>query len=174
MVQCAKCGMQNVDGGKFCRFCGAAILQTSAGGGDTRRPYSWQSEEYPALDRTQDLPSQQTQVLPNPRPQYHQQPQYQQRPQQQQQTPPRTLHQQPQNAQPMAVFGQPQYPQQHYGHLYCNHCRMQVIPNMQRQISQAGWIVFAILLVTTVFFFWIGLLIREDATLCPNCKRRIY
>lgn len=161
MVQCAKCGMQNVDGGKFCRFCGDALLQSSAGsGGDLHQPYSWQSAEYPASDKTQGFQGKPTQVFSPPPPNYQQ-------PSQQMGYP--TV----QAATPVPIYGQHSQPIA-YGHAYCNHCRMQVIPAIKRQISQAGWIIAAILLFTTFIFFWIGLCIREDASICPHCRNRIW
>jgi hypothetical protein len=44
---------------------------------------------------------------------------------------------------------------------------------LKRKISQAGWIVFAVLLVTLPILFWIGLCIREDARMCPICNTRV-
>ena len=154
MVQCAKCGMQNADGSKFCRFCGVALMQSS-GGGDSRKPYSWQSEEFQVSDRTQNYQAKQTQVFTPPQPNY-----------------PQNSPQMVQPMQPVPLYGQGQpHPQYYaYGHHYCPNCRTQVIPRPKRKISQAGWIVFAVLLVSIPPLFWIGLCIREDRKACPICS----
>lgn len=39
-----------------------------------------------------------------------------------------------------------------------------------RKVSAAGWVVFALLLLFCLPLFWIGLLIRDNRTQCPNCK----
>jgi hypothetical protein len=41
---------------------------------------------------------------------------------------------------------------------------------MERKISNAGWVVFAVLLVTFFPLFWIGFLIKEDVPVCPVCN----
>ena len=51
----------------------------------------------------------------------------------------------------------------------CPHCGSTAVPLVKRRISTTGWIVFAVLLVFTVCFFWVGLLIREDYRVCPEC-----
>jgi hypothetical protein len=163
--------MQNGDGSKFCRFCGVALLQGS--GNPSHKPYGWQSEEFPGRDRTQNYQSKQTQVFsPAPQPQYRQPDPHPQRVQplsQMQQTMP-PMQQMQQMASPL--YGQP-YSLYGQVHLYCPNCHTQVVPQHKRKISQAGWIVFAILLVTIPPLFWIGLCIREDAKVCPICYTRI-
>jgi hypothetical protein len=44
---------------------------------------------------------------------------------------------------------------------------------IERRVSTAGWIVFSVLLVFTLIFFWIGLLMKEDVSVCPVCRNRI-
>jgi hypothetical protein len=44
---------------------------------------------------------------------------------------------------------------------------------MDRRVSTAGWIVFSVLLVTTVIFFWVGLLMKEDVAICPMCRSKL-
>lgn len=68
-------------------------------------------------------------------------------------------------AAPMA-FRQAQY----MGDFRCPRCGSTLPPVFERRVSTAGWIVFSVLLVLTVVFFWIGLLIREDVAVCPNCR----
>jgi hypothetical protein len=146
--------MQNADGSKYCRFCGVALMQGS--GAPSPQPYSWQSEEFPASDRTQTYQAKRTQTFSPPPPNYQQH-----SPQMVQPVQPAHLYQQQ----------QPQY--YAYGHHYCPNCRTQVIPQLKRKISQAGWIVFAVLLVTVPPLFWIGFCIREDVKICPICGTRV-
>jgi predicted RNA-binding Zn-ribbon protein involved in translation (DUF1610 family) len=51
----------------------------------------------------------------------------------------------------------------------CPHCGSTAVPIVKRRISTTGWIVFTVLLVFTICFFWVGLLIREDYRVCPEC-----
>jgi uncharacterized paraquat-inducible protein A len=53
---------------------------------------------------------------------------------------------------------------------HCPRCHSRLYPKNARQISTAGWIVFAVLLATILPLFWIGLLIKEDVRLCPVCN----
>ncbi len=135
----------------------------SSGGESSRKPYSWQSEEFQISDRTQNYQAKQTQVFTPSQPNYQ-----------------RHSPQMVQPLQPAApLYGQPhgqqqQHPQYYaYGHHYCPNCRTQVIPGFKRKISQAGWIVFAVLLVSIPPLFWIGLCIREDCKICSICKTQI-
>jgi len=158
MIQCAKCGMQNADGSKYCRFCGVALMQGS--GESSRKPYSWQSEEFPASDRTQSYQAKKTQVFAPP-PQQLNYPQHS--PQMVQPLQPAHLYQQ-----------QQQHPQYYaYGHHYCPNCRTQVIPRFVRKIAPAGWIVFAVLLISFFPLFWLGFFIKEDRKICPICGTRV-
>jgi hypothetical protein len=49
----------------------------------------------------------------------------------------------------------------------------QMLPRAERRISTAGWIVFAVLLVFFFPLFWVGLLIKEDVQVCPNCTSKV-
>jgi hypothetical protein len=40
---------------------------------------------------------------------------------------------------------------------------------MRKRISTTGWIVFGVLLIFTICFFWVGLLIKEEYRVCPEC-----
>jgi hypothetical protein len=51
----------------------------------------------------------------------------------------------------------------------CPNCGSDAVPFIRTRISTAGWIVFALLLIFTVCFFWIGLLIKEQYRVCPEC-----
>lgn len=55
----------------------------------------------------------------------------------------------------------------------CPHCQSQFPPRIERRISTAGWITFAVLLVVFFPLFWIGLLIKEDVYVCQGCNTRV-
>ncbi len=59
------------------------------------------------------------------------------------------------------------------GNYRCPFCGTHFLPVIERRISTAGWIVFGTLLIFTLFFFWIGLLLKEDVPVCPICKRAV-
>jgi RNA polymerase subunit RPABC4/transcription elongation factor Spt4 len=59
------------------------------------------------------------------------------------------------------------------GNYRCPNCMSQMLPQIERSISTAGWIVFAVLLVVFFPLFWVGLLIKEDVHVCPACKTRL-
>jgi hypothetical protein len=40
-------------------------------------------------------------------------------------------------------------------------------------VSQVGWVLFAVLLLTTCFFFWVGLLVQEEYRVCGDCGTRL-
>jgi hypothetical protein len=55
----------------------------------------------------------------------------------------------------------------------CPRCFSQHLPRYEKKISTAGWIVFAVLLITFFPLFWIGFLIKEDVRICPMCNLRV-
>lgn len=55
----------------------------------------------------------------------------------------------------------------------CPNCMGQFLPQIERRISTAGWIVFAVLLVMFFPLFWVGFLIKEEVRVCPSCKTRL-
>jgi DNA-directed RNA polymerase subunit RPC12/RpoP len=59
------------------------------------------------------------------------------------------------------------------GNYRCSRCGTHYLPVIERKISTAGWIVFSVLLVFTFFLFWIGLLLKEDVSVCPVCRFRL-
>ena len=59
------------------------------------------------------------------------------------------------------------------GNYRCPNCMSQLLPRIERKISTAGWITFAVLLVGFFPLFWIGLLIKEDVHVCPSCNTRL-
>ncbi|MCY7376171.1 MAG: hypothetical protein LH472_09400 [Pyrinomonadaceae bacterium] len=155
MIQCANCGQTNTDTSNFCRFCGTKFLQSQMTNEGTNyeysppRPYSWKTDEYQIADKkpTKTQPINRVQPLAdNP-----------------------YLTNQPPRPQALA-YQQPN--SMAYGYR-CPRCATQALPFLTRKISTAGWITFAVLLVTTGIFFWIGLLIREDVRVCPVCNLRI-
>lgn len=59
------------------------------------------------------------------------------------------------------------------GNYRCINCGTTFLPRIERKISTAGWITFALLLAFIFPLFWIGLLIKEDQYVCPMCRRRV-
>ena len=59
------------------------------------------------------------------------------------------------------------------GNYRCPNCGTHYLPVIEKRVSTAGWITFALLLVFTVIFFWIGLCMREEVSVCPVCKFRL-
>ncbi|KXJ99888.1 MAG: LITAF-like zinc ribbon domain protein [Acidobacteria bacterium OLB17] len=59
------------------------------------------------------------------------------------------------------------------GNYRCPYCATTFLPRIERKISSAGWVTFALLLVFIFPLFWIGLLIKEDQYMCPMCRRRV-
>lgn len=178
MIHCQNCGNINNQGSNFCRFCGAKIvlpppppqffapqqpplpppsfyqprqpqpLPSESYENNPPRPYSWKTDEYQAVDAKARKTREAARV------------------------------------QPLGSFGQnpaaaPQsmvYHQQAMATAYgyrCPRCGTQNLPLVSRKISTAGWIVFAVLLIFTFFFFWIGLLMKEDVRVCPVCGLRV-
>jgi DNA-directed RNA polymerase subunit RPC12/RpoP len=55
----------------------------------------------------------------------------------------------------------------------CPYCGSTASPYDTTEISQAGWITFALLLVFCFPLFWIGLLITESHLKCSDCHARL-
>jgi DNA-directed RNA polymerase subunit RPC12/RpoP len=55
----------------------------------------------------------------------------------------------------------------------CPYCGSTTSPYTTTEISQAGWITFALLLVFCFPLFWIGLLITESHRKCSDCNARL-
>lgn len=158
MIQCQNCGQVNNYGSNFCRFCGARMVipQNAQPLPQTEertappRPYMWQTDEFQVKEnparRTQEI--KQVQPLVNP-----------------QWNPPAAQ----QNAPPMP-YQKNTYFSQGYR---CPRCGTPHHPVVKKKVSTAGWVVFAVLLVFFLPLFWIGLLIKEDARICPVCNVRI-
>ena len=108
------------------------------------RPYLWKTDEFQINDKS----APKTQQLNQAQPLFQTNPQFNQA----------ITHHQRQNF----VAG-----------YRCPRCGTQNLPYLKRQISTAGWITFAVLLVMTGIFFWVGLLIKEDVQVCSVCGLRI-
>jgi RNA polymerase subunit RPABC4/transcription elongation factor Spt4 len=158
MIQCTNCGQVNSPTSNFCRFCGTKfapsqpIAQIENGNGyeySPPRAYVWKTDEFQVSDNKIRNPKQihQVQPLNNPF----------------------SATQSP-RPQPLAHRQQPQTLA--YG-FRCPRCSSQFYPKLVRKVSTAGWIVFAILMVTFFPLFWIGLLIKEDVRICAVCNARI-
>jgi DNA-directed RNA polymerase subunit M/transcription elongation factor TFIIS len=55
----------------------------------------------------------------------------------------------------------------------CPYCQTKRPPTWKSEVSQVGWIVFAILLITTCVFCFVGLFIRDKYRICSQCKIRL-
>ena len=55
----------------------------------------------------------------------------------------------------------------------CPYCQTTRPPIWKSEVSQIGWIVFAILLCTTCVFCFVGLFIRDRYRICSQCKIRL-
>ena len=160
---CQNCGQTNTQTSNFCRFCGTKMTAVQYSNGNNYnnlqsqpqlnyeetppRPYSWKTDEY----QVQNDNSLKTKPISRVQPLANFQP-----PQQPQQTT---------NIQP---FQQPAMSQ----NFHCPRCNSQLYPRTTRQISTAGWIVFAVLLIAFFPLFWIGLLIKDEVRVCPVCNFR--
>ncbi|MGD9589487.1 MAG: LITAF-like zinc ribbon domain-containing protein [Pyrinomonadaceae bacterium] len=151
MIQCQHCGQGNADQTQFCRFCGHRLgsrPDPNSGRQDAEnytyappRPYSWKTDEY----QTQSERRLKTRPATQPLEQRN--------------------FDQP-GIYPLAYRG-PQYLSANYR---CPNCGTTVPPIIERRISTAGWITFALLLVFTFIFFWVGLLMKQDYSVCPVCR----
>ena len=146
---CNNCGQANAIESKFCRFCGHPMPDPYFQPADpmaNRRPYSWQTDEFQTRsDRRGARPT--VEHLPG--------------------------------ANQHAQFPQPPQglivntPRDLTGNYRCPNCGTHYLPVIERRVSTAGWITFSLLLVFTIVFFWIGLLIKDDVSVCPVCKYRL-
>ena len=158
MLQCQNCGQVNNYQSNFCRSCGSRMVMpqnvnnvnnvSEEYAPPAPRPYMWKTDEFQVNDNS---------------------PKKNQRIRQVEQIP-QQLPFNPNQSQQMM------YPRpanlMNTGY-HCPRCNTQNLPYIKRRISTAGWITFAVLLVTTGIFFWIGLLIREDVRVCPVCNTTV-
>jgi RNA polymerase subunit RPABC4/transcription elongation factor Spt4 len=154
MNPCRNCGKVNSPATNFCRFCGTKFLVQQPVPDNpydysAPRPYAWKTDEF--------------QAQPEPRNTAH------------------IGHSQPDTSyignrsavQPPAAPLEYRRPQQFGQPFRCPKCMGSYVPRMERRISTAGWITFAVLLVFFFPLFWIGLLIKEDVRVCPACDTKI-
>jgi hypothetical protein len=153
MNTCQNCGKVNSGETNFCRFCGTKFMSQQTPPANpyeygSPRPYAWKTDEY------------QTQTEPRPTEHID-----------------RVQHLTEQLDRPVQsyrpaplAYQQPQYMSQPFR---CPRCMSQYMPRMERRVSTAGWITFAVLLVAFFPLFWIGLLIKEDVRVCQTCNTRI-
>lgn len=163
MIQCQNCGQANTRTSNFCRFCGTKFLSTQTANPPNfdempPRPYSWKTDEFQVGDATRVRSRQINQVQPLTAPKPFAAP-----------PPPPLVY--PQMQQQPLAYQQPQ-PLNFAYNTQCPHCNSQYI-RYEKKISTAGWIVFAVLMVTFFPLFWIGLMIKEDARFCQVCNYRI-
>ena len=59
---------------------------------------------------------------------------------------------------------------QYSGQYKCPYCGTNQPPYTSSQISTGGWIVFAVMLLVCFPLFWIGLLMKENVSICPVCR----
>ena len=163
MIKCQKCGNSNDSASHFCRFCGDKFFVAQPQQQDpydhpAPRPYAWKTDEFQTQNEARrtypmDAQHQQTRPLGQHNASAISVPlSYQQSP----------------NHQMMPVSGYAVDANYH-----CPRCGSSYLPVIERRISTAGWIVFSALLVFTIIFFWIGLLLKEDAAICPVCRSRV-
>ena len=148
MNPCQNCGKINSAETNFCRFCGTRFVYRQSAmqdpvGYSAPRPYSWKTDEF---DSRNTSPAVSTPLN---------------------------------DFGAAALAGSYARPvglnvnQSLDGSYRCPRCGSSHFPMMERRISTAGWIVFSVLLVTTIIFFWIGLLMKEDAAICPACRAKV-
>ena len=149
-INCQNCGQTNESSGNFCRYCGFRLTQLQPQKKPDyeqahRRPYSWKTDEFEVRKGS----ARNTEQMPG--------------------TQPRSSDLAPRQT---SGIGQTQNEMISAGYR-CPRCSSQSLPVIERKISTAGWIVFAVLLLTFFPLFWIGFLIKEDIRLCPVCNLRI-
>lgn len=146
MTTCQNCGHTNSAESNFCRFCGTKFLvqQTEPRQGS----YDF-SPPRPYAWKTDEF---QTQT--EPRKVFDGGPRV--------------------PAQQSYPLTQSYFPGGHaVGGYRCPRCGSTYLPVIDRRVSTAGWIVFSVLLVSTLVFFWIGLMMKEDVSVCPVCRTRL-
>ena len=149
MILCQNCGKENSPESQFCRFCGARMIIRQAVQQEYRppRPYAWKTDEFQTKSEARAAQTADHVVTPL------------------QQIAPRAMY----APATLSYNG----PQDFSGQYRCPNCGTNYLPVVERRISQAGWITFALLLVFTFIFFWVGLLMKEDVAICPICKMRV-
>lgn len=153
MTKCQNCGNQNYPEANFCRFCGTKFnlpqpqtrVHENPYDHSAPRPYAWKTDEFTTnAEARKTIGSAGTARIDQ-----------------------RIGNGQTQNVnQPLAPY-QPLHLSQPYR---CPHCMSQFLPRIEKRISTAGWVTFAVLLVFFFPLFWIGFLIKEETRICPSCN----
>lgn len=152
MIHCHTCGQSNTGQSNFCRFCGARIVQMEKQNEydiAPPRPYVWKTDEF-EVSKAKQRKTEEFSFNPSAA-----------------NTAPAGEH--PFQTQQLA-YQRPYGIAQTYN---CPRCGSRVAPRMERKISNAGWIVFAVLLVTFFPLFWVGFLIKEEVPVCPICNLKM-
>jgi len=152
MVKCQNCGNINTLESNFCRFCGTKFVlapqipQQQPYDYTPPRPYSWKTDEFQTQNEPRRPPADRIRPAATAFP----------------------VNNQPYQ-QPMTQWVGNQMQQAYL----CQRCMNRFPPRYERRVSTAGWIVFAVLLVTFFPLFWIGLLIKEDVWVCQACNAKM-
>ena len=157
MIRCNNCGNENADGSNFCRFCGIMFSQAKRQEQpknyeeEPLRPYAWKTDEFEIKDESPNK----TTILEENQP----------------------TQNNLQNLNNFANQTNPIHPIQYQNAMSsgyrCPYCNTNALPISTNKVSNTGWAVFTILLITTFVLFWIGLLIQEEVRICPVCNMRV-
>jgi len=145
MIKCQNCGHTNSAESNFCRFCGTKFLVYQP----EPRPSGYDfSPPRPYAWKTDEFQTQaEARKALDGGP--------------------------PVPVQQTYPVSQPYYQGDAIGGYRCPRCGTTYLPVIERRVSSAGWVVFSVLLVFTLIFFWIGLLMKEDVSICPVCRMRL-
>ncbi len=143
MIQCQNCGKSNTPESQFCRFCGRRFTVRQPENYDYRAPRPYAWKTDEYQTQAEARVARTSDHVITPNQAYA--------------------------SAALAYRG----PQDLTGNYRCPSCGTNYLPVVERRISTGGWITFALLLVFTVVFFWIGLLMKEDVPVCPVCRRRV-
>lgn len=151
-MHCQNCGQLSTHESNFCRFCGKPFSQSAQNENFTYappRPYVWKTDEFQVSKNQARKAGSYNQAQPL---------NYQNA----------AFVQTNRGQQPLAQQSQ----WVAYGYR-CPRCSSQLMPKIEKRISAAGWVVFAVLLVVFFPLFWVGLLIKEEIKVCPVCSLKI-
>lgn len=157
MIQCNNCGQGNMPESNFCRFCGLRLQSVSSfvpqprNSGSNGDNYDFAPAPRPHIWKTDELQissGQSRGTENNPRPVAN-----------------LNVANFPQNQDLVRRQAQPMT----FGYR-CPRCASQLLPKIERKVSAAGWVTFAVLMVMFFPLFWVGLLIKEEYRVCPVCK----
>ncbi len=155
MNPCQNCGKLNSPDTHFCRFCGSKfiaiqgqVMPQDPFDHTAPRPYAWKTDEFHSANEARRTHGTGT-VQPHTR-----------------------------NIDPATQAFQPaplayKQPRQVGMPFRCPQCASQLMPYVERRISTAGWITFAVLLVFFFPLFWVGFLVKEDVAVCQTCRTKI-